>query len=193
LLLHPVGDSTERLARQLERLGMDVDVSWPDFPEGDASYDVIFFDADNGYDDLFPWQPGMAPAPLIALLGSELPGRLEWALNQGISSHVVKPIQSSGVFSALVIAFSAYVAANKQNSMIDDLSARINSRPVVVRTIISLMSVADLSEDAAFALVRSAAMANRISIEDFCSNLTPDGFAALIQSNRNGNNSTRAK
>ena len=37
-------------------------------------------------DDLFGWEPGRAQVPLIALLGSEAPGRIEWALSQAPSA-----------------------------------------------------------------------------------------------------------
>ena len=43
--------------------------------------DFLFFDADLGHDAQFPWAPGAAPMPPIALIGSEAPGRIEWALS----------------------------------------------------------------------------------------------------------------
>ena len=171
LILHRAGDGTGKLGRQLERLGMRAEVCWPEFPAGGEYADVIFFDADNGFDGQFPWTPGDAPMPLIALLGSELPGRIEWAMSQAFSAHVVKPIQSSGVFSALVIAFANFEAARETRRRMDDLYSRLDGRPGVIRAVVALMQFSGLDDGAAYARIRSAAMARRITVENFCSSL----------------------
>jgi two-component system, response regulator / RNA-binding antiterminator len=181
LILHRPSNDTSRLARQLERLGMSVECCWPDFPAGGDYADVIFFDADNGYSGLFPWVSGNAPMPLVALFGSELPGRLEWALSQGISAHITKPIQSSGVFSALVVAFSNFEAERDRSFRVEDLKARLDNRPAVIRAVVAVMQKTTLNDDAAYACLRSAAMRNRVSVEDFCSALDERKIAKLVQ------------
>ncbi len=180
LILHRHGDATRRLTRQLERLGMSVECHWPDFPSGGESTDVIFFDADNGFDGLFPWQPGTAPMPLIALLGSELPSRLEWALAQGTSAHIVKPVQSSGVFSALVIGFANFARSNEVQDTIAGLQGRLASRAAVVRAVVRLTQASKVDEDTAFACIRSAAMDKRITVEDYCERLDKTRLAELV-------------
>lgn len=186
VILHRKSNGTEQLARQLERLGMTVEICWPALPTENLTADVIFFDADNGFDGLFPWSPGEAPMPLIALLGSELPGRLEWALAQGIASHVVKPVQSSGVFSALVIAASNFDSAKAQRAELQDLKARLGRRPEVIKAVVNLMQLGLLDEDAAFGCLRSAAMDERITIEEFCSRLDGDRLNQLIHHQARG-------
>jgi len=171
LIMHLPGEGTARLVRQLERLGMAGEVCWPDFPDDGEYADVIFFDADSGFDGLFPWANGEAPMPLIALLGSELPGRIEWAINQAFSAHVIKPIQSNGVFSALVIAFSNFETKLKNHQKLSELHSRLEGRPAVVRAVISVMKLTGLDDEEAYGRIRSAAMARRTTIEDFCSSL----------------------
>ncbi|MHA1566995.1 MAG: ANTAR domain-containing response regulator [Alphaproteobacteria bacterium] len=171
LVLHRSGEATGRLTRQLERLGMQVEWAWPEFPASGEYADVVFFDADNGFDGLFPWLPGEAPMPLIALLGSELPGRLEWALSQSLCAHVMKPIQSSGVFSALVIAFSNFEAVRDGRRVTDDLQLRLGGRAAVIRAVVGVMKAGGIDDDEAYARIRSAAMSRRITVEDFCSGL----------------------
>ena len=171
LVMHRPDDGTARLVRQLERLGMDADVCWPDFPDGGEYSDVIFFDADSGFDGLFPWPSGEAPMPLVALLGSELPGRIEWAINQSFCAHVIKPVRSNGIFSALVIAFSNFEAQRQNQRRLLELVSRLDGRRAVIRAVVSLMKIGDLDEDAAFSRIRSAAMTRRTTVEDFCSSL----------------------
>ena len=173
IILHKPSDSIDRLVRQLERLGMKVEIHWPDFPADGRYADVIFFDADDAFDELFPWAPGAAPMPLIALMGSELPGRIEWAMRQRFSSHVVKPVHSSGVFSALVIAFANFEAANETQREIDTLNARLDGRSAVIRAVVALMASCGIDDTAAYARLRSAAMARRITVEEFCAALDP--------------------
>lgn len=191
IILHKPGDSIDRLVRQLERLGMKTGVHWPDFPADGSYADVIFFDADNAFDELFPWAPGAAPMPLVALLGSELPGRLEWAMRQGVSSHVVKPVQSSGVFSALVIAFANFEAARETQRLIDALTARLDGRPAVIRAVVALMAACGIDDTAAYARIRSAAMARRVTVEDFCATLDPGAIDRLFADQANPRKQTR--
>ncbi len=171
LIMHRSDDGTARLVRQLERLGMNAEVCWPDFPDGGEYFDVIFFDADSGFDGLFPWATGEASMPLVALLGSELPGRIEWAINQSFSAHIVKPIQSNGVFSALVIAFSNFETARQKQQKLHELHLRLEGRRDVIRAVVSLMELGGLDDETAYARIRSAAMARRTTVEDFCSSL----------------------
>ena len=79
VILHRKDNNQVTLARQLESLGLSVEVSWPADKVSADGYDVIFFDADQGYDGLFDWPPDQPPIPLIAMMGSEAPGRIEVA------------------------------------------------------------------------------------------------------------------
>ena len=199
LILHRNGESMKRLTRQLERLGMQVTICWPEFPKSDDVYqngklifDMVFVDADNGYDDMFPWLLGAPPVPLIALLGSELPGRLEWAMSQNIASHISKPIQSSGVFSALVFAVSNFEKMKSEQLHLESLEMVVNSRPAVLRGVSALMKHGDLSEDQAFSLIRKAAMDNRTSIEKYCLALNANIFDKLLINSADFKNSKKA-
>ena len=83
VILHRSHAVVQSLERQLRAIGLDVSQAWPELgPEG-LGADFIFFDADMGHDDQFPWAMGASPMPMIALIGSEAPGRIEWALRAG--------------------------------------------------------------------------------------------------------------
>ncbi len=104
VILHRMDDGIERLVRQLERIGVTAFTQWQPLDMAKIQCDVVFVDADQGWDGLLPWQPGNAPVPLIALLGSEAPGRIAWAMAQGAGALVAKPIVASSVYPALVMA-----------------------------------------------------------------------------------------
>jgi two-component system, response regulator / RNA-binding antiterminator len=163
-VVHRAHRDAEAIARQLERIGVSVSMAWPDLSSTEA--DVVFFDADLGYDGQFPWTPGEAPMPLIALLGSETPGRVEWAISQGADSHLLKPIGSAGIYSALVIASHNFALRQQLFAEVDELRGRLRSRPTVARAIMTIMQFEKVDEATAFRRLRRIAMNLRRNIED---------------------------
>lgn len=123
--------------------------------------DFVFFDADHGHDSQFPPTPGEAPMPMIALIGSEAPGRIEWALNAGADAQLVKPIGDGGLL-ALLIARAAFDARQALAAEIDALRQRLDQRQTVVRAVTMLMGMGKTEEDS-YAQLRAMAMAWRIS------------------------------
>ncbi|MHB1103628.1 MAG: ANTAR domain-containing response regulator [Devosia sp.] len=168
LILHRPHQIAEALARQLRQLGMTSEAAWPDFPahRDPGQFDFLVFDADMGHDSQFPWRPGGAPIPSIALIGSEAPGRLAWAIRQGADAHLLKPVGSGGVYSALVIAAEAFAKRVAMVGELDGLRARLDRRQVVAEATACLMVQLDVSADAAFDRLRRDAMSDRLTIED---------------------------
>jgi AmiR/NasT family two-component response regulator len=165
-ILHREHPSVDALRRQLELLHIKVTVTWPRIDADDTGYDVVFFDADMGHEGQFPWPDGFAPMPLIALIGSEAPGRIEWALAQGSNAHLLKPIGSTGAYSALLIAAYAYQFGRNQAGDIRALEDRLRQRPLVVRAILKLMQEERLDEANAWKRMRKMAMSLGMTIEE---------------------------
>lgn len=191
VILHRQDDNIRRLERHLDRLGIKSTVAWPDFDSSEHQADLVFFDGDNGYDGLFPWKKGEPPVPLIALISSEAPGRLEWILSQNTSAHLIKPVQSNGVFSTLVIAYANYEKHNAAANRARDLEDKIAQRPIVFSALLTLMECSNLDDNAAFAVIRSAAMDNRQSIEDYCAKFTKKTAQLLIENPAFGKGTVR--
>jgi two-component system, response regulator / RNA-binding antiterminator len=178
LVLHRPDSNSETLIRQLRNLGLVVDVRWPAEHVSAKGCDIIFFDADLGYDDLFSWPPDLPPVPMVAMMGSEAPGRIEWAISRTPSAYLTKPIGSTGVFSALAIAFHTFETQQKLKTEIADLSRRAKARPVVIKAILAIMSKHGVSDTAAYQLLRTESMKQRMSIENMCEQITnSDGTA----------------
>jgi len=190
LILHQMDDNIARLSRQLERLGIDVSVNWPVLETPVADAQMVFFDGDKTYEGIFPWPAGEAPVPLVALMGSEAPGRLEWVLQQGISAHMLKPIQSSGIFSTLFLAQSNFEMRRQMQHSIDLLSDRVSKRPFVLHATVEMMKRCNLEEEAAFSVLRSAAMNRQKTIEEFCASLDDDAITHLVRAFEKQKNSS---
>jgi AmiR/NasT family two-component response regulator len=180
-VLHWNDNNRATLVRQLETVGLKVEVQWPAENVSADGYDVIFFDADQGYDGLFDWQPDQPPIPLIAMMGSEAPGRIEWTLSRAPSAYLVKPIGSTGVFSALAIAFRTFETQRELKDTIAALNRRVVARPTVFKAILLVMAHFEVDDDDAYQLLRAESMNQRLSIEELCELVASNGEAELTR------------
>lgn len=165
------------LRRQLGRLGMTVletDPGEVTSAEG-PPIDVIVLDADS-----IPIKGGAAAtptihAPIVALIGTETPSRLKWLLDLQPASFLVKPLRSSGIYTALVVAFDAAQRRSDEAAHIERLEDRIRSRRVVFAAVLHLMRSHALCEEDAFALIRQTAMRHRTTIEQLSAEIVALG------------------
>jgi len=165
LVLHRPHANVLALARQLRAIGLMVEEAWPELGAHAMAVDFIFFDSDMGYDAQFPWAAGQAPMPMIAMIGSEAPGRIEWSLQIGAHAQLLKPVTGSGVYSAVLIARDAFDRQRILAAEIADLRRRLDERQTVVRAVMLLMQMGK-SEADAYGQLRQMAMAWQISFED---------------------------
>lgn len=179
LVLHRQDSNSRKLVRQLENLGLTVRLAWPADQVTAEGFDVLFFDADLGYDGLFSWPPERPPIPLIALMGSEAPGRIEWTLGRCPSAYLTKPIGSTGVFSALAIAFHTFETREALKLEVDDLRRRIQARPIVLQALTLVARHFAVDEAAAYRLLRAESMNRRLSVEDLSELLVNNRDAML--------------
>lgn len=164
-ILHRPHHTVQALTRQLVAIGLIVDQVWPELGPEALAADFIFFDADMGYDEQFPWAAGAAPMPMIALIGSEAPGRIEWFLQIGAHAQLLKPVGDTGTYSALLIARDAFDRERALEAQIADLQRRLDERQTVVQAV-ALSAGMGKTKAGAYAQLRQMAMAWRISFED---------------------------
>jgi AmiR/NasT family two-component response regulator len=172
LVLHRPHELVEALSRQLGQLGVATVTAWPELGAEAVDADFLFFDADMGFDGQFPWPEGTTPMPAIALIGSEAPGRLAWAIRQGADAHLLKPVGSGGVFSALVIAREAFARRSAMRAELDGLRGRLDKRQLVAEATACLMVQNDLGTTAAYELLRRRAMEAQLTIEAMAERIT---------------------
>lgn len=164
-ILHRPHATVTALVRQLQAVGLEVDCHWPDLPASARGADYLFIDVDTACDDQFPWEPGEAPIPTIALVGSEAPGRIEWLMNFGADAQILKPVGDSGVYSALLIARATFDARVGLAGEIDSLRRRLAQRQTVVQAV-AILAARGKTEDEAYEQLRGMAMAWRVSFEE---------------------------
>jgi len=181
LILHRPHQNVDALLAQCARIGITGEQAWPmlDDPDAMRVFNVLLIDADMGHDEQMPWPPGRAPMPIVALIGSEAPGRIAWTISHGADAQLLKPIGSAGLYSALVVASQAFVRRRAQAEEIALLKERLSKRQVVAEATAILMLTHNCDARSAFDELRRAAMAERRAIEEAAEGIVagfqPDG------------------
>lgn len=163
-VLHREDGNTDRLIRQLRLLGIRSSLQWAPMSAA-ALADLVIVDADRGWDGLLPWNGTTPTCPVVALLGSEAPGRIAWALEQGAGAIVAKPIAASAVYPALVMAVSIHQERKTVAERLQYLEERIRLRPLVHAAVERLMAARAIDEERAYAILRDCAMRRRLPME----------------------------
>lgn len=165
VVLHRQDGNTDKLVRQLKLLGLVVEIAWEPLAAS-AVPDIVLVDADQGWDELLPWTGAEdAPCPVVALLGTEAPSRIAWALQRGAGAILSKPVNPSAVFPALVMAHARHEERLALRERLAHMEERLRLRPVVHAAVKLLMQQRRCSEDEAYVALRSAAMKQRQSLE----------------------------
>lgn len=164
VVLHRPHTNVSALLRQLAAIGLDAQETWPDLPDDVQEADFLFFDVDMVCDEQLPWEPGEAPMPLVALIGSEAPGRIEWAMSHRADAHLVKPIGGAGSYSTLLIALQKFEERRALMAEVEQMRAQVAERRAVVGAVLHLMRQG-MSEDEAFSKLRAEAMRHRVTLE----------------------------
>ena len=175
LILHRRGETTERLARQLALLGFSVEVRWQALTDANG-LDVVLVDADEGWTGLLPWQ-GLDDklVPLVALLASEAPGRIAWALDQGADALLPKPVTTSSVYPALVMAVRRHAEIRARADTLQVFQERVRLRPLVFAAIAQLQAAHGWTEDEAYRSLQQEAMRQRLTLEQCAAALLATG------------------
>lgn len=156
------------LVSVLERLGLAVTVLEPEKLHRTGALppcDLMLFDADDDTEEL--WSGKFSGnVPIIALVGNEAPTRLARVVRLRCDSHILKPIRTTGVFTAVLLAVNGRERRRQAERENDILRQRLAGRRTVMKAVLHLMSVCGIDEDAAYDWLRQEAMKQRVSIED---------------------------
>lgn len=168
LIFHPADGNRDILVEQLGRLGLETKVIWPPSDNIGEEADVIFFDVDRRLAEPAGTFLKTRGLPLIALVGSESPGRLEAMIEQQPSAMLQKPLRSAGIFRALVFAFHAHKQRRDLEERLAYREEQVKARSLVIRAVILVMEQFRIDDSEAFSVLRRAAMARQLPVEAFC-------------------------
>ena len=158
------GDDPNRctLVSVLCKLGVEVEAIDPSATQVRGDCNIVFFDADEGLQNL---PSGTDAMPHVALIGTEAPSRLARVVRLECASHILKPIRGSGVYTALVLAVNEHERRKKMERQIEILEQRMAGRRLVLKAVLHLMTLCGTDEDAAYESLRLEAMNRRVPID----------------------------
>jgi AmiR/NasT family two-component response regulator len=165
LVVHPADANRDVLVATLRRLGLLVATAEPgtDAPRGADGFDLVFFDADEGPAGATLPQP--EAVALVALIGSEAPGRLGRVVRQRCAAHLMKPVKASGVFAAVFLAMNEFAARQREAREREALAQRLAGRRLVTKAILAMMAGDGIDDDEAYRRLRRDSMRRRLPIE----------------------------
>ena len=165
---HDKDYNRELLEHYLLRLGMQVTAHASTEPlTQNIRFDLLFFDSDHN----LPLENLNIDLPLIALVGSEAPSRLQSILANKAASMIFKPIRSAGIYGSIVFAMNQFDERRAVQAQQERLSNKIRYRKVVIFAMLKLMRSQSCTENHAFSILRKQAMERGITIEALCAEI----------------------
>ncbi len=165
LIEHPPGRDRTVLKTQLEFLGLRVTVHDSAAPPSCDSVDILFFDADSDQSVEAEEADRDVGLPVVALIGSETPSRLQAMLARQPSAYLMKPIRSTGIYASLAIATHQYATLQAMRRKLASAEERLRSRRLLFAATLQIMNQAQVGEAEAFRILRRAAMSRRQTVE----------------------------
>lgn len=162
LVIHADDSNRQALVSVLGKLGLIVRVIDP----SDTGLKAALAECDVVLADMVT--EGLAPhrLPCIALIGSEAPSQLACVVGQECASHIMKPIRSSGVYAALLLAVNEHERRQRVDRDLANLRQRMAGRRIVTRAVLDLMLAHGIDQDDAYERLRLAAMNRRLPIDE---------------------------
>jgi len=176
VVLHRPDEGIERLLRQLQRLGLTVETRWSPLRSSEG-VDLVFVDADQGFDELLPWRDAESPVPVIGLLQTEAPGRIAWMLKRGAVATIPKPVQTAAIYPAMIVAAALHAERREARARLAQLEERLRMRPIVHEAIRIVALAHGCDEEAAYRHLRDTAMQNRRPLEQIAAAVAASGQA----------------
>lgn len=162
------------LTRQLSRLGA-VSVTChaveEEHVDGATKLTALFVDGEAEISEHMLPAGTCRRVPTIALVGSEAPSHLNRILRLSISAYLMKPVRTAGVLTALRMGCQMFDRCSKLEDQIERLEDRLKGRRHVFAAQLAIMTEYGISETAAFARLRGAAMERRMTIEEISAEL----------------------
>ncbi|MGP9766470.1 ANTAR domain-containing response regulator [Halomonas sp. AOP13-D3-9] len=145
----------------------------------DKPFDLVFFDDELGRQfGAITRMIDSVQGPAIALIGSDAPSSVNWFIERRVCGYLTKPLRKAGILASLIIAYQTFNASYETEQKLQRLEQQVRARQVVCTAAIKLIEEMGVSVNDAFALLRSASMNRRLSLED-CSAMIVSGEVAV--------------
>ncbi|CAD5256021.1 MULTISPECIES: ANTAR domain-containing response regulator [Halomonadaceae] len=133
----------------------------------DRPFDLVFFDDELGRQfGSITRMIDSVQGPAIALIGSDAPSSVNWFIERRVCGYLTKPLRKAGILASLILANQKFNERYETEQRLQRLEQQVRARRVVCTAAIKLIEDMGVSVNDAFALLRSASMNRRLSLED---------------------------
>lgn len=175
-VFHPDDSDGRQITQQLQRIGCQVQAFWPPLPAPPEGVDVIFMAVrPDSIDTGFEWFKGDDAPAVIAVVTYENPTIVEIVLHIGAQAVLPSPIRSFGLLSALVVARRVHGDLKSLRRRSRKLEAKLLGVRQIAEAKGILVRTRQITEDAAYELIRDQAMSKRVTTEEIA--------AAIVNAN----------
>ena len=171
VVVHPRDEDQGILSHQLRRIGCQVSEAWPLEQASLEGADAIYFLADPDQSTKFIGLSDWHQSALIAIVSYENPLVLQAITNIGVHGVMTKPIRSIGVLANLLIALCIFKYEGRLNARIAKLDETLKARRMVERATRILAEHQDITEDDAYALIRTEAMSKQLTVSEMANSI----------------------
>lgn len=167
VVIHPNDQDGEELLAQLHRIGCNVHTAWPKLdslpPEAGL---VLMAVRPETLRVEYPWLDQATTPPIIPVVTYENPITIEAVLRLNAYATIASPVRSFGLLTAIAVALSQHKERQTREHYIQRLEQKSAGQRIVQQAKQVMMETRGVSEDEAYAFLRSRSMSKRESIED---------------------------
>lgn len=163
LVALPRGGSADELIQQIKRIGCNFEHHWPLTKKLPDKYDMVFIDViDQSVSSLKAFISSRSKSlSVVAVVGYENPSILDLVFEIGAHAILNKPVRASGVLSSMLMARRFQQEQLNFAKELKKLKDKLDNVQKVNDAKFVLMRHRDISEKAAYELIRKQAMAKR--------------------------------
>lgn len=164
LIIHQRDRSADDLLQQVNRIGCNVENTWPMPKALETKFDLVFIDVtDQPVDRIkkFLTSSGIDPPTVILVIGYENPSVLESVPHLGAHAVLTKPVRAAGVLSSMLMARLHWAEQLRFQKDMSKLRDRLDNLQKINDAKFILMRHHGIDDKEAYAVIRKQAMAKR--------------------------------
>ncbi len=167
VVFHPEDADGQELLGQLQRIGCQVKAFWPPQDRLPEDTGLVFFAVrPEALSEEPAWLKRESLPPVIAVVNYENPITIEAVLRLNAAGIVASPVKSFGILSATVVALAQAQRARERERYAAKLEQRLSGLRKLAKAKTVLMQTRGIGEEDAYQLIRSQAMAKRVTTEE---------------------------
>lgn len=164
-VLHPRDSDADDLTQQINRIGCSVETIWPAPDTLPPSVDVVFAEIKESISPALTRL--LSPRPdlptVIGLIAYENPSVLAGILELELQAVISKPLRAFGVMSTIVMARRVWERQRESSKSEEKMRLKLEQVQTITEAKFILMRHHNISEQDAYKVIRSQAMARRLS------------------------------